>query len=88
MALWQTSRQYDLLQSVVFAFGVGLGFCLALIIMAGLREELELSDVPSIVDGAALTLIVAGILSCRLYGFWWPGRIALGHCDDWKKQCQ
>ena len=69
VALWQTSRQYDLLQSVVFAFGVGLGFCLALIIMAGLREELELSDVPSIVDGAALTLIVAGILSTAFMGF-------------------
>ena len=69
VALWQTSRQYDLLQSVVFALGAGLGFCLALIIMAGLREELELSDVPSVVDGAALTLIVAGILSTAFMGF-------------------
>ena len=69
VALWQTSRQYDFLQSVVFAIGAGLGFCLALIIMAGLREELELSDVPGIVDVAALTLIVAGILSTAFMGF-------------------
>ena len=69
VALWQTSRQYDFLQSVVFAIGAGLGFCLALIIMAGLREELELSDVPGIVDGAALTLIVAGFLSTAFMGF-------------------
>lgn len=69
VALFQTNRQYDFMQSVVFALGAGLGFCLALIIMAGLREELELSDVPSIVDGAALTLIVAGILSTAFMGF-------------------
>ncbi len=69
VALFQTNRQYDFLQSTVFAIGAGLGFCIALIIMAGLREELELSDVPSIIDGAALTLIIAGILSTAFMGF-------------------
>ncbi len=69
VALFQTNRQYDFLQSMVFAIGAGLGFCIALIIMAGLREELELSDVPGIVDGAALTLIIAGILSTAFMGF-------------------
>lgn len=69
VALFQTNRQYDFLQSLVFALGAGAGFSLALIIMAGLREELELSDVPALVDGAALTLIVAGILSIAFMGF-------------------
>lgn len=69
VALFQTNRQYDFLQSVVFAAGAGAGFSIALVIMAGLREELELSDVPSMVDGAALTLIVAGILSTAFMGF-------------------
>ena len=69
LALFQTNRQYDFLQSLVFAVGAGIGFSIALVIMAGLREELELSDVPSIVEGAALTLIVAGILSTAFMGF-------------------
>lgn len=69
VALFQTSRQYDFIQSLVFAVGAGAGFSLALVIMAGLREELELASVPDIVDGAALTLIVAGILSLAFMGF-------------------
>ncbi len=69
VALFQTNRQYDFLQSLVFALGAGAGFSLALIIMAGLREELELADVPDLIDGAGLTLIVAGILSIAFMGF-------------------
>ncbi len=69
LALFQTNRHYDFFQSLVFALGAGAGFTLALVIMAGIREELELSDTPSIVKGAALTLIVAGILSMAFMGF-------------------
>lgn len=69
LALFQTNRNYDFLQSLVFALGAGAGFTLALVIMAGIREELQLSDVPGVVKGAALTLIVAGILSMAFMGF-------------------
>jgi len=69
VALFQTNRGYSLPQSLVFAFGAGAGFTLALVIMAGLREELDLADVPSIVKGAALTLMIAGILSMAFMGF-------------------
>lgn len=69
LALFQTNRHYDFFQSLVFALGAGAGFTLALVIMAGIREELELSDTPNIVKGAALTLIVAGILSMAFMGF-------------------
>lgn len=69
LALFQTNRHYDFLQSLVFALGAGAGFTLALVIMAGIREELQLSDVPGVVKGAALTLIVAGILSMAFMGF-------------------
>lgn len=69
LALFQTNRNYDLSQSLVFALGAGAGFTLALVIMAGIREELQLSDVPGVVKGAALTLIVAGILSMAFMGF-------------------
>lgn len=69
VALFQTNREYNFIQSVVFALGAGAGFTLALIIMAGLREELDLADVPSMVKGAALTLMIAGVLSLSFMGF-------------------
>lgn len=69
LALFQTFREYSFLQSVVFALGAGAGFGLALVIMAGLREQLELHDVPSVARGAALTLMLAGILSLAFMGF-------------------
>lgn len=69
LALFQTSREYDFLQSLVFALGAGGGFTLALVIMAGLREQLRLAEVPDLVEGTALTLLVAGILSMAFMGF-------------------
>ena len=69
LALFQTQRQYNLVQCLTFAFGAGAGFTLALIIMSGLREELDLADVPSVVKGAAITLMLAGILSLAFMGF-------------------
>lgn len=69
VALFQTNRGYGLAQSLVFALGAGVGFTLALVIMASIREELDLADVPSVVRGAAVTLMVAGILSLSFMGF-------------------
>lgn len=69
VALFQTMRNYDFITCIVFALGSGAGFTLALVIMAGLRESLELADVPSVVKGAALTLMLAGILSLAFMGF-------------------
>ncbi len=69
VALFQTNRNYDFLQCLSFAAGAGVGFTLALLLMAGLRERLELSDVSSVVKGAALTLMIAGILSMAFMGF-------------------
>jgi electron transport complex protein RnfA len=69
VALFQTLRQYNFVQSLVFSLGAGVGFGLALVIMAGLREELDLADVPGIVRGAALTLMIAGVLSLSFMGF-------------------
>lgn len=69
VALFQTAREYDFLQSIVFALGGGLGFALALLLMAGLRERLDLSEVPSLMRGAALALTLAGILSMTFMGF-------------------
>lgn len=69
LALFQTNRGYDFLQSLSFAVGAGVGFTLALLIMSGIREELQLSAVPNVLKGAALTLMVAGILSMAFMGF-------------------
>ena len=69
VALFQTNRNYDFLQCLSFAVGAGVGFTLALLLMSGLRERLELSDVSTVVKGAALTLMIAGILSMAFMGF-------------------
>jgi len=69
LALFQTNKGYDLLQCIVYALGAGTGFTLALILMAGIREKLELATVPDVVQGTALTLMIAGILSLAFMGF-------------------
>jgi electron transport complex protein RnfA len=69
LALFQTFREYDFWQSLAFSLGAGVGFTLALMLMAGLREKLELADVPSVSQGAALSLMLAGLLSLAFMGF-------------------
>ncbi len=69
LALFQTNKQYDFLQSLVYALGAGAGFTLAIVLMAGIREELELSDVPGLIKGTGIVLIVAGLLSLSFMGF-------------------
>lgn len=69
VALFQTSKEYDFLQCLVYAVGAGSGFTLAIVLIAGLREKLELASTPNVVRGAALTLLLAGILSLCFMGF-------------------
>jgi len=69
LALFQTAKQYDFIQSLVYAFGAGAGFALAIVIMSGLREELDLADMPNLVKGTAIVLMIAGILSISFMGF-------------------
>lgn len=69
LALFQTSKGYNFLESFVYALGAAAGFTLALILIAGLREQLEFAEVPNTVKGAALTLLIAGILSMAFMGF-------------------
>jgi len=60
---------WDLGRALTLAFFGGIGFTIAIVIMAGIREELEFCDVPEALKGAAITLIVAGILSMAFMGF-------------------
>jgi electron transport complex protein RnfA len=69
LALFQTNRGYNFVQSIVYALGAGAGFTIALVLMAGLREELDLADVPTVIRGTALALMIAGILSVTFMGF-------------------
>lgn len=69
VALFQTAREYDLSQSLAFSFGGGAGFTLALVLMASLRERLQLANVPTVMQGTALSLILAGLLSLTFMGF-------------------
>ena len=69
VALFQTNKGYGFLQSIVYAIGAGAGFTLALVLIAGLREKLELAETPEIVKGTAITLLLAGLLSICFMGF-------------------
>ncbi len=69
LALFMVLREYSFVQSIVFALGSGSGFTLALVIMAGIREELDCADIPRPLQGAAITLIVAGFLALAFMGF-------------------
>lgn len=69
LALFQTNRDYNFPQCLAFSLGAGFGFTLALILMAGLREKLELADVPDVTTGAAMSLMLAGLLSLVFMGF-------------------
>lgn len=69
LALFSTNRGYGFVQGLIYAIGAGGGLTLALVLMAGLREEAELSSIPSVIRGTAMNLIIAGILSLAFMGF-------------------
>ena len=69
LALFATNRGYGLVQGIFYALGAGAGLTLALVLMAGLREESDLGDTPRLVRGLAMSFFIAGILSMAFMGF-------------------
>ena len=69
LAIFATNREYGFVEGMVFALGAGAGFTLAMVLMAGIREEVEISDTPALIRGTAINLIIAGILSMAFMGF-------------------
>jgi electron transport complex protein RnfA len=69
VALLAVRQELTLLESVVFGIAASLGFWMALVIMSGIRERLELARIPVPLQGTAITLITAGILSLAFMGF-------------------
>lgn len=69
VAILLVQKEYNLLESVTFAIANAIGFTLALVIFAGLRERLELADVPKAMKGVPIALLTAGILAMAFMGF-------------------
>jgi electron transport complex protein RnfA len=69
LALIAALNGYSFVETVIFGFGSGIGFTLAIVLMAGIREQLDLSDVPEPLKGAGIALIVAGIMALAFNGF-------------------
>ncbi len=69
LAVWQTGRGYSFVDGLFYALGAGAGVTLALVLMASLREQMELSDVPAVARNMGLVLIMAGTLSLAFMGF-------------------
>jgi len=69
LALLAVRKNYNFIESVVFGFGSGVGFTLAIVLMAAIREQLDLADVPEPLKGAGITLIVAGLMALAFSGF-------------------
>ena len=69
MALLIPLNGYNFIESLIFGFGAGVGFTLAIVLIAGLRENLQLGDVPETLKGVPITLIIAGIMAMAFMGF-------------------
>jgi Na+-translocating ferredoxin:NAD+ oxidoreductase subunit A len=73
--LMNAGNRYNFIESLAFALGSGLGFALALIIMASIREKIELADIPAPFRGLPMAFIIAGMIALAFTGF--SGLIAL-----------
>jgi electron transport complex protein RnfA len=69
VAILVIKKEYNLLEGVIFGASTALGFGLALVILAGIREQLELVDIPKGMRGVSISLIIAGILAMAFMGF-------------------
>lgn len=69
VAILTINKDYNLMQGVVFSISTAIGFALALIIFAGIREQLDLLELPKGMKGVPIALVVAGILALAFMGF-------------------
>jgi Na+-transporting NADH:ubiquinone oxidoreductase subunit E len=66
--LFMVQRDYDVVESVAYGMGAGFGWALAIVAMAGLREKMRYSDIPSGLQGLGIAFITAGLLSLGFMG--------------------
>ena len=69
IAIVNIDKGYNLIETIINGCGAGIGFTLAIVIFAGIRERLELSDIPEAFKGFPITLISAGLMSIAFLGF-------------------
>jgi Na+-transporting NADH:ubiquinone oxidoreductase subunit E len=68
-SLFMVERHYNFGESVVYGFGAGVGWALAIVLLAGIREKLKYSDVPDGLQGLGITFIVVGLMSLGFMSF-------------------
>lgn len=69
LALQIPINGYNFIESTIFGLGAGVGFTLAIVLMAGMRERLEFANVPRPLQGAPITLLIAGMMAMAFMGF-------------------
>lgn len=69
VSLFMILREYNFVQSIVFGLGGGLGWSLAIILMAGLRQKMDYSNVPAPLKGVAIIMLITGVLAMIFMGF-------------------
>jgi electron transport complex protein RnfA len=69
VALNNVQYGYGILESVVNGFGTAVGFTIAIVILAGIRENLEFNDIPESFKGMPITLVTAGLMAIAFFGF-------------------
>lgn len=69
VAILVIQKEFSLVQSIIYAFSTALGFALALVVFAGLREQLALVEIPKGMRGMSIVLVTAGLLSLAFMGF-------------------
>ncbi|MBO6154888.1 MAG: electron transport complex subunit RsxA [Lachnospiraceae bacterium] len=69
VALKNVTNGYNILESVICGFGTAIGFTIAIVIMAGIREKIEYNDIPGPFKGSAIVLVTAGLMAIAFFGF-------------------
>lgn len=74
-SLFMIIREYNFMQSIGFGFGAGIGWALAILLLAGLRQKMRYSHVPKCFEGVAISMVVTGVLAMTFMGF--AGMVAI-----------
>ena len=69
VAVLNIDKSYSFVETLIHGFSAGIGFTVALVLMAGIRERIELADVPESLKGVPVAFIVAGLMSIAFLGF-------------------
>ena len=69
VALNAVQYQYNILESTIYGLGIAVGFTIAIVILAGIREKIEYNDIPESWQGMPIVMVTAGLMSIAFFGF-------------------